>query len=323
MFYIFSLEVTVMESSIWVEKYRPRTLNEIVSQSQITTRLKYMIDKNSLPHCLFAGPAGCGKTTAALAIANELYGDSWRGNFLELNASDERGIDTVRVKVKNFARTIPIQGYKIIYLDEADSLTKDAQHALRRTMENYAATCRFILACNYSGKIIPPIQSRCAVFRFSSLQKDVMKAHLATIAAKEKMKIGDGSLEAVALVSEGDMRRAVNTLQMLCSAESITPDTVYSVVSRADPEDVRKMLNLSLDAKFKEAREILIKLLHDKGLAGEDVMKEIHSQIFSLDIDDKKKLMIIERLGEYEFRLTEGSNPRIQIEAFLAQLGIL
>ena len=312
-----------MESSIWVEKYRPHKLDDIVSQQPIIERLKYMIGKNSLPHCLFAGPAGCGKTTAALAIANELYGGQWRGNFLELNASDERGIDTVRVKVKDFARTIPIQGYKIIYLDEADSLTKDAQHALRRTMENYAATCRFILACNYSGKIIPPIQSRCAVFRFSSVPKDVMKAHLEGIAKKEKLKMDGESLDAVVAVCEGDMRRAVNTLQMLASAEKITSDTVYSVVSRADPEDVRKMLSLALSAKFKESREILIKLLHDKGLAGEDIMKEINSQIFFLDIDDRKKLSIIERLGEYEFRLTEGSNPRIQIEAFLAQLGIL
>ena len=190
-------------------------------------------------------------------------------------------------------------------------------------MENYAATCRFILACNYSGKIIPPIQSRCAVFRFSSVPKDVMKAHLEGIAKKEKLKMDGESLDAVVAVCEGDMRRAVNTLQMLASAEKITSDTVYSVVSRADPEDVRKMLSLALSAKFKESREILIKLLHDKGLAGEDIMKEINSQIFFLDIDDRKKLSIIERLGEYEFRLTEGSNPRIQIEAFLAQLGIL
>ncbi|MBI2579689.1 MAG: replication factor C small subunit [Candidatus Aenigmarchaeota archaeon] len=312
-----------MEPSIWTEKYRPRTLDQIVSQKNIVERLKYLIRKNSLPHCLFAGPAGCGKTTAALAVANELYGDMSRGNFLELNASDERGIDTVRVKVKDFARTIPLQGFKIIYLDEADSLTKDAQHALRRTMENYSATCRFILACNYSGKIISPIQSRCAVFRFSSLPKDDMKSYLKGIAEREKMRMDEESLDAVVGIAEGDMRRAVNTLQMLSSAKDITPDVVYSVVNHADPADVRKMLELALSANFREAREILIKLLHDKGLSGEDVVREIHSQAFSLDVDDRKKLAILERLGEYEFRLTEGSNPRIQIEAFLAQLGIL
>lgn len=312
-----------MESSIWTERYRPSRLDEIIGQRGIVERLKYLISKNSLPHCLFAGPAGCGKTTAALAIANELYGEQSRGNFLELNASDERGIDTVRVKVKDFARTMPLQGYKIIYLDEADSLTKDAQHALRRTMENYSATCRFILACNYSGRIIPPIQSRCAVFRFSPLMKDDIKGYLKGIAEKEKMKMDSDSLEAVVRVSEGDMRRAINTMQMLSSAKNITPETVYSVVNRADPEDVSKMLELALAAKFKDAREILIKLLHEKGLSGDDVVREIHSQIFALGIDDRKKLAVLERLGEYEFRLTEGSNPRIQIEAFLAQLGIL
>ncbi len=312
-----------MESSIWVEKYRPQRLDGIVSQKPIIERLKYLIEKNSLPHCLFAGPAGCGKTTAALAIANELYGEKWHGNFLELNASNERGIDTVRVKVKDFARTIPLQGYKIIYLDEADSLTKDAQHALRRTMENYAATCRFILACNYSGKIIPPIQSRCAVFRFSSLRPDEMKSYLHDIALKEGMKVDGESMDAVIKISEGDMRRAVNTLQLLSSAKKVSPETVYSVVNRADPADVRKMLELALAAKFSDAREILITLLHGKGLSGDDVVREIHSQILSLGVDDRKKLLLIERLGEYEFRLTEGSNPRIQLEAFLAQLGIL
>ena len=193
----------ITTNAMWTEKYRPKTFDEIRGQRDIVERVKKLVKSGNMPHLLFAGPAGVGKTTLALVIAHELYGSSWRENFLELNASDERGIDVIRDKVKNFARTKAIGDvpFKIIYLDEADALTRDAQQALRRIMENYTATCRFILACNYSSKIIEPIQSRCTVFRFKPLPKEELIKLLEEIAKKEGLKIDKEALEALYIVS--------------------------------------------------------------------------------------------------------------------------
>ncbi len=310
---------------IWTEKYRPKYLKDIVGQQHIVKRLESFVKNKSLQHCLFAGPAGVGKTTCALCIAQEFFGNAWKSNFLELNASDERGIDTIRVKVKDFARTMPLGGtFKIIYLDEADSLTKDAQHALRRTMESYAATCRFILACNYSSKIIPPIQSRTAMFRFQPLGKVDMENCLKTIAKEEKLKADESSLKAILYVAEGDMRKAINILQTAAAlGNKITEKDVFAATSHADPQRVNRMLSLAIEGKFKEARKELMALLFEESLAGEDVIKEIYSQTLNLNVEDKKKLQMLEKIGEYEFRLTEGSNAQIQLEALLAQMALM
>lgn len=311
--------------AIWTEKYRPQSLKDIVGQKSITEKLSAFVEKKSLPHCLFAGPAGIGKTTAALALANEFFKNQWHSNFLELNSSDERGIDTIRVKVKDFARTMPISGsFKIVYLDEADSLTKDAQHALRRTMETYAGACRFILSVNYSGKIIPPIQSRCAVFRFSALKKDDIINSLREIAEKEQLSLEEKAYDAIFATSEGDMRKAINILQMAAASDTkITEKLVYETTNAADPSIVNKMLATAVNGDFKGARLLLHDLLYQRGLAGEDIIRELHRQIFALDIDDHKKLELIERTGEYEFRITEGANPLIQIESLLAQASLI
>ncbi len=308
---------------IWTEKYRPERLGDMLGQKHIIERLQAFVAKKSLPHCLFAGPAGSGKTTASLCIARELYGNIWNGNFLELNASDERGIDTIREKVKDFARTMALGGgFKIIYLDEADSLTKDAQHALRRMMEKYSDTARFIMACNYSSKIIPPIQSRCAVFRFSQLSEEEVTEFLSAISKKEKLDVDDKSYKAIIYASEGDMRKAINILQTASMNKGrITEDVVYSVTNMADPHAVRKMISFAMNGEFKEARKLLLSLMSEQGLAGEDIIKEIHNQVFELEMPDIQKLNLIEKVGEYEFRLTEGSNARIQLEALLAQFG--
>ncbi|MCS7131625.1 MAG: replication factor C small subunit, partial [Hadesarchaea archaeon] len=270
---------------IWVEKYRPKKLDEIVGQDEIVSRLKGFVEKKSLPHLLFAGPAGTGKTTAALCIARELFGDAWRQNFMELNASDERGIDTIRTKVKDYARTRPIGDvpYKLILLDESDALTPDAQHALRRTMEMYTHTCRFILDCNYSSRIIEPIQSRCAIFRFRKLADKDIAQMLKRIAKAEKLVLADEAIKAIIYVSEGDMRRAINLLQAAAAIKKkVDERSIYEVAAMARPEDVREMLKLSLAGKFEEARGKLNDLLINQGLSGEDILEQIHREIFNL-----------------------------------------
>ncbi|MEM5813344.1 MAG: replication factor C small subunit [Candidatus Aenigmatarchaeota archaeon] len=310
---------------IWTEKYRPKKFSEIIGQEEVVKRLEAFVRNNTLPHCLFAGPAGVGKTTTALVIAHELFGENWHQNFLELNASDERGIDTIRTKVKDFARTVPLgYGFKIIYLDEADALTRDAQQALRRMMEKFAGITRFILACNYVSKIIIPIQSRTAIFKFKPISEKAMRKFLEKIAKNEKLKVDDESYSVIYHISEGDMRRAINILQTAAQIKTtITPDVIYSVSSNPNPEEVKKMLELALNKKFEEARKILISLIREEGLSGEDIMKEIHNQIINLKVDDEKKARILAMAGDYEFRISEGCNPRIQLESFLAQLIIL
>ena len=225
-----------MAQEIWVEKYRPKKLSEMVGQAEIVSRLQSFVDKKSLPHLLFAGPAGTGKTTAALCIARELFGEGWRQNLLELNASDERGIDTVRTKVKDYARTRPIGDvpYKLILLDESDALTPDAQHALRRTMEMYTHTARFVLDCNFSSRIIEPIQSRCAIFRFRRLSDGEVATMLKRIARAERLTLNGGAIDAITYVSEGDMRHAINVLQAAAAlGRRITENTVYQVSAAA------------------------------------------------------------------------------------------
>jgi replication factor C small subunit len=316
----------VEAEEIWVEKYRPKKLSEIVGQEKVIDRLQIFVDKKSLPHLLFAGPPGSGKTTAALCIARELFGEGWRQNFLELNASDERGIDTIRTKVKDYARTMPIGDvpYKLVLLDESDALTPDAQHALRRTMEKYTHTCRFVLDCNYSSRIIEPIQSRCAIFRFRRLNEKDVGQYLKRIARAEKLTLTQDGIEAIAYVSEGDMRRATNVFQAAAALKrKVNDKAVYEVSAAARPEEVRQMLELALGGKFEEARNKLYDLLINQGLAGEDILGQVHREIFNLKIPEPVKVKLIDKVGEFDFRLTEGASERIQLEAVLAHFSLI
>jgi len=316
----------VEAEEIWVEKYRPKKLSEIVGQDEVVSRLQSFVDRKSLPHLLFAGPPGSGKTTAALCIARELFGDGWRQNFLELNASDERGIDTIRTKVKDYARTRPIGDvpYKIVLLDESDALTPDAQHALRRTMEMYTHTCRFCLDCNYSSRIIEPIQSRCAIFRFRRLSEKDIAQYLKRIARAEKLTLTEDGIKAIAYVSEGDMRRATNIFQAAAVLKrKVDEKAVYEVSAAARPEEVRQMLELALEGKFEEARNKLYDLLINQGLAGEDILDQVHREIFNLKVPEPVKVKLIDKVGEFDFRLTEGASERIQLEAVLAHFALI
>lgn len=317
------MPVTIDMKEIWTEKYRPKNLDEVIGQRHVTERLKAYVETKNMPHLLMTGPAGTGKTTCSLAMAREMFGDEWKGNFIELNASDERGIDVVRGKIKEFARTAPLGNaeFKIIFMDEADALTSDAQAALRRTMEKYSKICRFILSCNYSSKIIDPIQSRCAVFRFKPLSKDDVKGFLMRIVTNENVKIDDEALDALVHVARGDMRRAVNSLQVAASMDkTIDVDTIYQTTGLANPEEVKKMIETALKGNFIAARDKLDEMMIEFGLSGQDIIRQIHSSFFELSIDDREKVMLMDKTGEIEFRIIEGSNERIQLEALLAYL---
>ncbi len=307
-------------SDIWTEKYRPERLEDVVNQKHVVDRLKAWVKEGSIPHMLFAGRAGVGKTTVALCLAKELYGENWKSNFQETNASDQRGIDVVRGRIKEFAKIMPMGAdFKIVFLDESDALTPEAQQALRRTMEKFSNVCRFILSCNYSSRVIEPIQSRTAVFRFKNIGEEYVIEYLNRIVSGEKLKADKEALKTIAEISEGDLRRATNTLQSAAAFGSITRETVYEVAAQARPAKIKEMLTVALSGKFPDARKILYDILINDGLSAEDIIKQIHKEVFDLDLPEKSKLELLEKIGEFEFRLNQGGSPEIQLEALLAQ----
>ena len=310
---------------MWSEKYRPVTLAEMRNQVEVVNRLKRLAETKAMPHCLFAGPPGSGKTTAALCLAHDLFGERFMDAFMELNASDARGIDVIRTTVKEFARiaTISEVPFKILVLDEADNMTADAQHALRRTMERYTDTCRFVLSCNYSGRIIEPIQSRCAIFRFVPLEAEDVSAYLKTIAEKEHVHLTEPGLRALTGASEGDLRKAINTLQAAASlGKPIDEKVVYEVVGKAKPGDVQDLLEIAMKGDFIKAREKLRALLVQQGLSGKDVLKQIHSEILRMPIPEKSKIELIDAAGEIDYRLVQGADEEVQLCSLLAHLAL-
>jgi DNA polymerase III delta prime subunit len=473
---------------IWIEKYRPDNLDDIKGHEQIVERMRSYLEKGELPHLLFSGPAGAGKTTTALTIARAVYGDDWRGNFLELNASDERGIDVVRDRIKSFARSsFGGYDYRIIFLDEADSLclppgtevitgspsspevksiedvakngepmpsvdfdtneiqsdkgklvdsgtadfftieladgrqitaspkhpfflvgddgrlverelrdlnpgdeiadfreevgkdrerevfdptvvsdgglkpvstaeikriefshrgraynvsmegtpnfllangvlthnTDDAQSALRRTMEQFSDNTRFILSCNYSSRIIDPIQSRCAVFRFTSLSDEAIAAQVREIAAAESIEMTDDGLDALVYAAGGDMRRAINSLQAAATTGGVVDEAaVYQITSTARPEDIKEMVESAVAGDFVAARSQLETLLTEAGMAGDDVVDQLHRSVWEFGLDERTTVRLMERIGEADYRITAGANEQVQLEALLASLAL-
>lgn len=317
--------MSIQDTFPWTEKYRPKTLNQVVGQKHIVSRLKNYVSKKTLPNMLFAGPPGVGKTCCAVAIAREIFGNTFKQDFLELNASDERGINVVRGAIKDFSRTLPLgANFKIIFLDEADALTTDAQQALRRTMEKYTGTVRFILNANYSSKLISPIQSRCSLFKFRPLLKEDILEGLKVIIDAEKLDIDSDALDALYEVSEGDMRTATNYLQAASALSGkVTSQTIYEVSNSAQPKDVITMIEKCLEGKFLEARKFLENMIFEQGLSGEDIINQIYKKLISMPedkIDISTKIQIIDKIAEINFRLVEGANDRIQLEALLAQI---
>ncbi len=310
-----------MSSEIWTEKYRPNKFEDILGQDEIVKRVKNLTSSMNIPHLLLAGPAGTGKSSLAIVIVKELFGENWKENFLELNASDTRGIDVVRQEVKNFARTKSLGEvpFKVIFLDEADALTREAQQALRRTMENYTSTCRFVLSCNYSSKIIDPIQSRCAIFRFKLLErKDIFKK-IKEIAEKEKLSVDEKAMISLYEASEGDCRRVINLMQATSAiTTNITEEIVNTISSSAKPADIKVALEYALAGEFLKSREKLLEVMLKESISGQDAIKAIQHEIWNLPVENALKVKLTEKTGDIEFRIVEGSDEFIQLESLLA-----
>ncbi|XP_067931456.1 replication factor C subunit 5-like [Watersipora subatra] len=307
----------------WVEKYRPRTFDELISHKDILNTINRFVSEDRLPHLLLYGPPGTGKTTTILAVARQLYPKNSQFNaaVLELNASDERGIDVVREKVLTFAstRSMFTTGFKIIILDEADAMTKDAQNALRRIVEKYTENVRFCFICNYLSKMIPAIQSRCTRFRFAPLSRDQMLPRLQHVSQEENIQVKDDGMRAVVRLAGGDMRRALNMLQSTSlSHDVVTEDSVYTCVGHPLRKDINKIAELMLNKPFNEAFTQIKKIQRDRGLALQDILDDLHTLVHKIDFSTQLRLKIVDKLCEIEYRLSGGTNEKLQLSAMIA-----
>lgn len=312
------------DSSVWIEEFRPSELEELRGRDAIVKRLDKCLDEKSISHMLFAGMRGTGKTAAAIIIGRKLFGETFRDNFTELNASDERGINVVRNTISNIAGTQPEgdHDFRIIFLDEADALTSDAQNSLKRTMEKNTANCRFILSCNHSSKLIPEIQSRCAVYRFGRLNNKAVIEMIKYIVKHKNLKIHTSGIEALVYVADGDMRKAINTLQSASlSGEKIVGETIYEITGYAQPKFIEEMVDLAFKGKFLESKNKLDVLLIDEGFSGGDIVYQVHRQLLNMSLPNNLLLDLVATNGEIDFRITEGANDKIQLDCMLALFG--
>ena len=322
-----SAKKTDLANLMWSEKYRPKKLSQVVNQKEIIKGISNLIKSPDIPHMLFAGPAGVGKTTTALCIAMELLGEEWRKNTLELNASDERGIKMVRERVKEFAASIKLASDrefgrpKIIILDEADEMTSEAQTALRRIIEDSARTTRFIIICNYLSQIIEPIQSRCVVFRFTRLPKEDVINHLKMICEQQKVKYEEKALAQIFEATGGDLRHSINIMQAAASMGSVSVASVTAAIGLSGRSRVGEVLRLAMSGRFNDSRAKLLELTQVYGMSEGDFMKYANQEAYEMKIEKPEEFAAI--MAEYDYRLTAGAHPEIQLSALLAQLGKL
>jgi replication factor C small subunit len=322
-----SAKKTDLANLMWSEKYRPKKLSQVVDQKEIIKGISNLIKSPDIPHMLFAGPAGVGKTTTALCIAMELLGEEWRKNTLELNASDERGIKMVRERVKEFAASIKLASDrefgrpKIIILDEADEMTSEAQTALRRIIEDSARTTRFVIICNYLSQIIEPIQSRCVVFRFTRLPKEDVINHLKMICEQQKVKYEEKALAQIFEATGGDLRHSINIMQAAAGMGSVSVASVTAAIGLSGRARVGEVLRLAMSGRFNDSRAKLLELTQVYGMSEGDFMKYANEEAYEMKIEKPEEFAAI--MAEYDYRLTAGAHPEIQLSALLAQLGKL
>lgn len=317
---------------MWIEKYRPKTLGDVVNQKDAIEGIKALLKTPAtMPHLLLSGPPGTGKSSVALCIARQLMGENFRRLVLELNASDERGIGVVRERIKGFSQVIQATPsgvqFGLVILDESDEMTRDAQTALRRIMETSSRTCRFILICNYQSGIIEPIQSRCSVFRFRLLgDKDAVE-HLLRICKAEHVDADPKAAERIFQLSEGDLRSAINYLQVAATrakGAKLNISIVEKVVPVAENELIWNMLDLALKGEFIKARDVMYELMGKHGLSGREIIRSTNREVTRMSgLSGQGQVDVVRALGECDFRLTQGANEDIQISALLAQLSVI
>ncbi|XP_011193401.1 replication factor C subunit 2 [Zeugodacus cucurbitae] len=318
-----NIEILKRRNLPWIEKYRPTKFEEIVGNEDTIARLSVFATQGNAPNIIIAGPPGVGKTTTIQCLARILLGDSYKEAVLELNASNERGIDVVRNKIKMFAQkkvTLPKGRHKIVILDEADSMTEGAQQALRRTMEIYSNTTRFALACNTSEKIIEPIQSRCAMLRFTKLSDGQVLAKLIELCQREQLSYEEDGLEAIVFTAQGDMRQALNNLQSTAQGfDTITGANVFKVCDEPHPMLIQDMLQHCTQNDIHKAYKILTKLWR-LGYAAEDIIGNIFRVCKRLNVDENIKLNFIKEIGVTHMKVVDGLNSFLQLTSLLAKL---
>jgi replication factor C small subunit len=320
---------TDLSNLMWVEKYRPANLKEIINQRDIVNGLSnFSKEPDEIPHLLFSGPAGVGKTTTALCLAKELLGESWRTDTLELNASDERGIKMVRERVKEFAAVMKLptdrdnkKMFRIIILDEADEMTSEAQTALRRIIEDSSRTTRFIIICNYLSQIIEPIQSRCVVFKFRRLSREDVSDYLRFICEKQGVKFEEKAFSTIYDSTLGDLRHSINILQAAAGMGAVSSSNVASSIGLSGKTRVKEIIKLALAGKFHEARFRLFELMQVYGMSENDFLKYANQEAYDLKLDRPDEFAAL--MAEYDYRLVTGAHPEIQLVALLAQLSKL
>lgn len=310
----------------WIEKYRPKKLDDLISHKDIINTISKFVKEDRLPHLLFYGPPGTGKTSTILAVARQIYSPKEFGSMvLELNASDDRGIGIVRENILSFAstRTIFKSGFKLVILDEADAMTRDAQNALRRVIEKFTENTRFCIICNYLSKIIPALQSRCTRFRFGPLSKDQMIPRLKHVIEQESVDVTSDGMNAIVTLACGDMRRSLNILQSASMAfDKVTEDNVYICVGHPLRKDIENIIQWLLNTNFNEAYNNILKLKTAKGLALQDILTEVHLYVHRIDFPIHVRIHLLEKMAETEFRLMSGTNERIQLSSLVSAFQI-